>query len=141
MKESNYFIDTNIFLRVIAKNGKQSTKDCELLFKNIKEGTIKAITSSLVLAEINWTLKRLYKLSRKDIVKALKSVIEMKHLKIENKENAFRTLELYEKHNVKFVDAIIASRHDILNRTMPVVSYDKDFDKLKVLRKEPKDLF
>jgi len=140
MRENRYFIDTNIFLRIIAKDSKQSTKDCEVLIEKIKQGEIKAIISSLILAEISWTLKSFYNLSRQDIAKTLKSLIETKNLRIENKENSLKAIELYKKHNIKFIDALIASRADVLNKKLTIISFDKDFDKIEVLRKEPKDL-
>ncbi|MFA6436923.1 MAG: PIN domain-containing protein [Candidatus Paceibacterota bacterium] len=140
MKEGNYFIDTNIFLRMIVKDDKQSAKDCELLFNKIKQGEISATISTLILAEIQWTLKSFYGLEKQQITTILKSISEMKYLKIRDKHNATVMLELYEKHNVKFIDALIASCPDILNKKMTVISFDKDFDKLKILRKEPKDL-
>jgi predicted nucleic-acid-binding protein len=140
MKEGNYFIDTNIFLRMIVKDDKQSAKDCAFLFNQIKKGEIKATISTLVLAEIQWTLKSFYGLEKQQITTILKSISEMKHLKTGDKYDIALALELYEKHNIKFIDALIASCPDILNKKTTIISFDKDFDKLKVLRKEPGDL-
>jgi predicted nucleic-acid-binding protein len=140
MKEGNYFIDTNIFLRMIVKDDKQSAKDCALLFDKIKRGKISATISILILAEIQWTLKSFYGLEKKQITTILKSISEMKYLKTRDKHDAAVALELYEKYNVKFIDALIVSYSEILNKKMTVISFDKDFDKLKILRKEPRDL-
>jgi predicted nucleic-acid-binding protein len=140
MKETKYFIDTNIFLRAIVKDDTKIARNCERLFKRIKQGEIKAVTSSLVLAEIQWTLKSFYKVEKKDSTVILDGIVRLKNLRIENKENSLKAIELYKKHNIKFVDTLIASRADVLNKKLTIISFDKDFDKIKVLRKEPKDL-
>ena len=41
---------------------------------------------------------------------------------------------------MKFIDALIASHKSIQEEAAVIVSYDKDFDKLGILRKEPKDI-
>lgn len=57
MKGSNYFIDTNIFLRPILKDDKKKVRDCRKLINKIKQGEIKAVTAAIVFAEIAWITK------------------------------------------------------------------------------------
>lgn len=49
-------------------------------------------------------------------------------------------IDLYQKHNIKFVDALIASHPKMQNKEIVVVSYDKDFDKLGIKRQEPAEV-
>jgi len=49
-------------------------------------------------------------------------------------------IEIYEKFPVKFIDALIVSNPKIFKKEITIISYDKDFDKLNVKRKEPKDV-
>ena len=49
-------------------------------------------------------------------------------------------MDLYAGHSVKFIDALITSIPQIAGGDMIAVSYDKDFDKLNVKRKEPKEV-
>lgn len=140
MKENSYFVDTNIFLRPIVKDSQKAAQECKELFQKIRASEINAFTSNLVLVEIHWVLKRFYQLKKGDLLKILKGIYKFKHLRIENKQNMGKALELYEKHSVKLVDAIIASHSRVLSKEVVIISYDKDFDKLGVLRKEPKDL-
>jgi len=140
MKDNRYFIDTNVFLRAIVKDDTKIARNCECLFKKIKQGEIKASTSSLILAEIQWTLKSFYKVEKKDSIMILDGIVRLKNLRIENKENSLKAIELYKKYNIKFIDTLIASQADVLNKKLTIISFDKDFDKIKVLRKEPKDL-
>lgn len=132
-----YFVDTNIFLRVLNREDEKIFKECSELLKLVKEDKIKIFTSNLVLAEIIFTLISFYKFKKIDAAESLKSVINLTGLKITNRADVKTALEFYENYNIKFVDAIIASNPLILQKKMKIISYDKDFDKLGAIRIEP----
>ena len=54
-----YFIDTNIFLRVFVKENEKAFKECLDILELVKNGKIKAFINNLVIAEVNWILKRI----------------------------------------------------------------------------------
>lgn len=137
MKEFKYFLDSNIFLRPLVKDDAHKVKDCECLFEAVKQGKIKAFTSSLILAEISWVCASFYQLRKQIIVKALKTILEIKNLKVIDKVDCDLAVIIYNHHSVKFIDALIIANPLIFKKQAIVVSYDKDFDKLKVLRQEP----
>ena len=101
---------------------------------------VKAFTSSLILAEINWVLESFYKFKKSEIIKALKSILNLKGLKIIDKANPMLAIEIFQNFNVKFIDALIASNSQLFKKEAVVLSYDKDFDKIKIIRKEPKEI-
>jgi predicted nucleic-acid-binding protein len=141
MNESKlYFIDTNIFLRVLVQENKTSFEDCFKILEMIKYGEIKAFTNSLVLAEINWVLSGLYKFSKEKTVEAIRSILNLKNLKIIDKSEPQEGINLYEKNKVKFIDALIAANDLILKKEAKIISYDKDFDKMGVVRIEPRKI-
>jgi len=140
MKELNYFLDSNIFLRPLVKDDPKKTKECEILFERIKRGEIKAFTSNLILAEIVWLCSRFYKIEKEEIIKILRSILYYRNLKIIDKFDPHLALEIYRKYNIKFIDALSSSNPKIYQKKAIVVSYDKDFDKIGVIRKEPEDL-
>ncbi len=135
-----YFIDTNIFLRVLVRENETILKECVAVLELIKNGIIKAFTCNLVLAEIDWVMERIYKISKKEVVKDLKSITKLKNLKFYDDNDALLGIYLYEKHNVKFIDGLIAANHLIQKNNAIIISYDKDFDKLGIKRIEPKKL-
>lgn len=135
-----YFLDTNIFLRTIVVEDDKQYQECLRLLTIIKEGQIKAVTSNEVIAEMVWVLKSYYKLTRSQIVEAVRTVVNLKGLKLVLTNNIERAIEIYEQSTVKFIDAMIASIKQIQEKKWVVVSYDKDFDKIGVLRKEPKEI-
>lgn len=136
----SYFVDSNIFLRVLIKEDEKTFKECFLFLNLIRQNKIKAFTSPLVLAEIDWILERLYKLTKQEAIKKLESILRLKGLKIINKASIFLSIELYKRYNIKFIDALIASDPRIFRKEMIIISYDKDFDKLKIKRLEPKEV-
>lgn len=106
----------------------------------VRQNKIKAITSSLVLAEIDWVLESFYHFKKTEAIEGLKSILKLRGLRIIDKMDISLAIEIYEKYNIKFIDALIASNSQIYQKKVIVVSYDKDFDKIGVIRKEPKDL-
>lgn len=134
-----YFIDTNIFLRVFIKENKKAFADCLKFLKLISDGEIPAYTSTIILMEINFVLSSFYKFPKNKVVEALKSIIELPHLKIIDDISPRYSLHLYQKNKVKFVDCLISSSSLIINGKAAIISYDRDFDSLKIKRLEPAD--
>jgi len=134
----SYFIDTNIFLRILVKEDKKTFKECYHFLKSVDAKKIKAITSSLVLAEIDWVLESFYKFKKAEVIKCLKSILKLKGLKMIDNIDISSAVEFYRKYNVKFIDALIASNPEIYRGNIILISYDKDFDKIEgLVRKTP----
>ena len=108
--------------------------------EKVKAGNIWGFTSTLVLAEINWTLLRTYKFSKEKVVVGTDAVLRLRNLKVVDDFQSSLGLALYREHSVKFIDALLASHTLIQESKTVIVSYDRDFDKLGVLRKEPKEI-
>lgn len=136
-----YFIDTNIFLRTLVLENPQITRESAAVLMLIKNGAIKAYTNDLVIAEINWVLRQVYLTSKEQRIKSIKGIIKLKNLKIVTETDFLLGLNLYEQYNIKFIDALIATNRLIQKRQAIIVSYDKDFDKIKgIKRLEPKQI-
>jgi predicted nucleic-acid-binding protein len=135
-----YLIDTNIFLRILIPENEKSFLECTSLIKEVKNGSVKAMITNVTLAELAWTLKSYYKIKKDKIVIALKSILDINGLVVIDKLNSTNAVELYEKYNVKFIDCLLASIIEIQNKTWTIISYDKDFDKLNIIRKEPREI-
>ena len=135
-----YFIDTNIFLRLLIKEDEKTYSQCYKLLSAIKTNQIKAVTSSITLAEIVWTLLSYYKFPKRKVVQVVKSILNLKELKIIDAYNPLVSLELFDKYTVKYIDTLIASVKEIADKKWIVVSYDRDFDKLAIDRKEPHEI-
>jgi len=139
MKEFKYFLDSNIFLRPIIRDDLKKVKECEELFGRIKRDKIQAFTSNLILAEIIWTGLKFYRIKKDELIEVLKGILDFKNLKIVDNFDSRLAIEIYEKFPIKFIDALIASNSKVFKKEMTIISYDKDFDKLNIKRKEPKE--
>lgn len=132
-----YFVDTNIFLRTLIKEDEKTFNDCYHFLEEVRLNKIKGVTSNLILAEIAWTLSSYYQFNREDVAKALKGVVNLRGLKIIDGYQALLALSFYQSKGVKFVDAMIASIKQLVTKKWTVISYDQDFDKLDIIRREP----
>lgn len=99
MKEYNYFIDTNILLRVLVRDEEQTFKDCLEFLSKVRQGEFNAFTSNLVLAEINWTFLKFYKFPKEKVAKGLNAILKLKNLKIIDKFNSNLAVEIYKNHS------------------------------------------
>ena len=132
------FVDTNIFIRVLIGDCEAEIfSACRGILEKIRSKEYAGYTSHLVLAEINWTLRRYYSFSRDETAEAMSGVLNLKNLKMLDNFNAGYALELYKRHSAKFIDCMISSISEIRTGKMRVVSYDRDFDKLGAKRLEP----
>lgn len=139
-KKKAVFLDTNIFLRVIVKEDEKSFRECTELLASIKAGERKAYASSLVLAEINWVLGSFYKFPKPEVILALSGILSLKNLTVDDGYDTLTALSLYERHSVKFIDALLSSHRLVFRKEIPIVSYDKDFSVLPVKWLKPEEV-
>lgn len=134
-----YLIDTNVFLRFLVKDSSQQQQDCLKFLQSLEKGQIKAVTCSVVVMEIYFTLKSFYEYSTRKCLNFIKKILRMPHLKFIDDFAYLEALDLCEKTGIKFTDCLIASLKFFKNNGL-IVSYDKDFDKLAVKRIEPGEI-
>ncbi|MDP3955608.1 MAG: PIN domain-containing protein [bacterium] len=135
-----YFIDTNIFLRVLIQEDKKQFTECKNLLQRVKENKLDACTGTIVLAEVVWTLGSYYQYSKAQVVEAVKSIFNLRGLRILDTYDNARAIELFEKYSVKYIDTLIASYAEIADKDITIISYDRDFAKLPVLYKTPREV-
>ena len=139
MSASNrFFVDTNIWIRAIVKGDHKYTRDCQAIIDLIETEKIVAIVSDSVIAEIVWTCMSFYKIPKGKVLDATSSILATVNLRILNDGDIRLALSIFDKWNVKFGDAMIASSDEIARGLISILSYDKDFDRLGVKRVEPR---
>ena len=126
------FLDTNIFLRRLVYGAKKDSLECDKVFKRAEKGEIMLVTAGIVLAEIAWILSSIYKESRTKISEILESILSIRGLEIIDDYDYATAVRLYKKSSIKYIDAVIASIRQIVDREWSLVSYDTDFKKLSV---------
>ena len=99
-------LDTNILVRYIVQDNKtqaqKATKAIESLTPDMP-----AFISCIVLCEVNRVLKSVYKISKKDRLKALQNILSVAVFNIERLECCLKALKLYEAGPADFSDYLI----------------------------------
>lgn len=141
MKQHPLFLDSTIFLEALVAGSSKRSQDSKRLLRHIRDTEwYDAWTSSLVIAQTELICEQVYHLSRKDIEDIVRGILGMRNLRIVQKIDIQVALEIYEKHTVAFVNALVASNARLVDPHVVVVSYDKDFDAVGLTRREPKQI-
>ena len=131
------FVDTNIFLRFLLADHPQQSPACKKLFEKATKNQIELVTLPIVIVEISWVLLSFYKETKKEAVKKIKTILFWENLEILDRDILLSAVDLFEKNNLDFIDAYVASWLEA-KKIKQVYSYDHDFDKLgNVSRIEP----
>lgn len=125
---TTYIADTNLFLRFVLKDNPSLHKKAEAYFYSVKTGAIRLVFLREVIAEIIFVLQKLYKISRRDIVASVSSLLNMPSVDVERPEVISSALTIYEKQNISYVDAIILAESK--SRSVSVASFDRKVEKL-----------
>ena len=140
MNGSNFLIDTNVFIETLIRRDEECYRDCLMLLQAVKHNQVGAIMAGVELAELVWVLGRTYKLKKAEIINAVKSVIQLRGLKLTDDYDYREALSLYGKYRVKYIDCLLASSKRVQEGNSAILSYDRDFDKLGIRRLEPRDI-
>ena len=132
-----YFIDTNVFLRVLMQEDKKTFNQSKDFLEMVKLNKYNAVTSTIVISEIAWTLGSYYKFSKKEVLRAVRGILNLSGLKVVDDYDLKKSLVIYEFNKCKYIDAVIAGMPSIQSGNWVLVSYDKEFDKLGVKRTTP----
>jgi len=126
MKE--YYVDSNFFLRFILKDNLNQWKVANDYFKEAKLEKVKLVFLTETIIEIEYVLRKVYKLSRKIILKYLLTLLSINNFEITDKELLKDALLYYVEKNIDFVDIIIFLK--ARSQNAEVLTFDKDFDKI-----------
>ena len=128
------FLDTNIILRYLIWDEPKKARKCENLFKRAIDGKEVLYTTTLVIAELIWTLEKAYKLPKNEIVTYVQRILNTPNIDLDEKDILFAAISLYELKKIDFIDAynaIFMETKDIDS----VYSYDAHFDLISPLKR------
>ena len=128
------FLDANIILRYLTGDIPSEALKCHRLFKDTSEGKETLFTNILVIAEVIWVLSSEYKFARPKVIDGVQKIINTPHICIEDKKNVTRALDIFEAHNIDFIDACNAAA--MLHKGIDsIYSYDKHYDRIKEIKR------
>ena len=106
------YLDTNIFVRALARDNPEMTAASEALFARLEGGSETAFVAEAVVAEAVFVLTspRLYRQSKPVVVDGLTSLLSLDGVQMEDKRRCLSALGLFSQFpSLDFVDALLAA--------------------------------
>ena len=135
MSATRYLVDTNVLLRFLSGEPAQQASFAQTLFRRAADGEVVLDVSPVIVAEAFYTLVSFYEVDRKMAAEKLSLLLQQHGVRLRDERQVLLALERLQTVNVGFADAFLAA--GAAEEKVPVVSFDRDFDKLKVARYEP----
>ena len=129
-------LDTNVLIRFLTSYETQKFRGVYTLFESLEQGDLRVELKLIVLFQVVFVLKSFYSVPREEIATGMLGILEYKGIIVKEKKIVRRTIELWHDSKLDIVDCCLIAclegdRQNIL------YSYDRDFDKFKINRKEP----
>ncbi|MFN3490650.1 MAG: PIN domain-containing protein [Anaerolineales bacterium] len=109
MPAETFFADTNLFLRYLTNDVPTQADAVESLLQQASKGKVNLVTTSMVIAEIVWTLESYYELEKKEIQTMILSILNTGGLEVIDSDLILQAVVLYADKNVDFIDAFNAA--------------------------------
>ena len=123
-----YLLDANVLLRFITKTPLAMAERARNLLQKGENGEVILIVHTVIVAEVFYVLRSVYKYDAERVAKELELVLESDAVQV-NKE-AIQALKIAAQYNLDYADALLIGLARASGNT--VVSFDKDFKKVKV---------
>lgn len=129
-------LDTNVIIRFLTSDKNPKYSQLYSFFKSLEMGEIRVELKLIVLFQVIFVLKSFYNVPKENIADGILGILKYKGIRIKDKKTIQRTLELWRGKTLEIVDCyLIACLED--DKQNVLYSYDQDFDKFKINRKEP----
>jgi predicted nucleic-acid-binding protein len=129
-------LDTNVLLRFFTSDKSKKYKRLYEFFETLERGDMRVELKLIVIFQVIFVLKSYYDVPKGDIVSGIQNILKYKGISIKEKKIVQRSLELWSKKNVEIVDCYLIACLEKDSQNL-LYSYDRDFDKFEVNRKEP----
>jgi predicted nucleic-acid-binding protein len=103
-------LDTNILLRALLNEDPVQSPQAQVFLATLSE-TDPGYVGITAVAEIHWVLLKRYRIPKPELISTLRILLNLPALEFESFEAILRALDLYEKANADFPDALLAERN------------------------------
>ena len=100
-------LDTNILIRYFLKDDVQQALKSADFLKNTCRKTDPCFVSTIVLCELSWVLKSVYKIDNETILNILEKTIQTGQFKIQDLDHVREAIYDCQKFNISFADSLI----------------------------------
>lgn len=126
--EKIYLIDTNVILRYLLDDHDRFSPKAKAFMQDVADGLKKAELLSVVLVECVYVMEKFYEIPKNEIIDKLSRIMNIKGIINQDKSEILDALVKYENSSADIVDGLLAAKS---TPQRIVVSFDKDFKKLK----------
>ena len=129
-------LDTNVIVRFLVSDKSPKYQNLYSFFEALENGSMRVELKLIVLFQLIFVLKSFYKVPKEQIANGVTDLLKYKGIAVKNKSVVRRMLEIWRNNNLDIVDCyLIASLEGDTQNVL--YSYDRDFDKFNINRKEP----
>ena len=101
-------IDTNVLVRYIVQDDPKQSKIATKLIESRLSIADKGFISSIVLCEVVWVLKRLYRQPKDRLLLVVKAILEAEAFEVEHRDCAWRAYYDFDEGLADFSDCYLA---------------------------------
>lgn len=128
------FLETDAILRFLTRDDEPKSARVLALLRRVKSSKETIAISPLVVFEVVFTLQSYYKLPREKTRALLLSILNLKGLKLADKDVFISALDDYCDLGIPFADAFNAS-YMRARQIEEIYTYDRDYDKLEGIKR------
>lgn len=129
-------LDTNVIIRFLVSDDSPKYRNLYSFFEALENGEIKVELKLIVLFQVIFVLKSYYKVPKEKIADGITDLLKYKGIAVKNKSVARKMLEIWRNNNLDIVDCYLIGCLEGDKQNI-IYSYDHDFDKFDINRKEP----
>lgn len=129
-------LDTNVLIRFFTLDNAKTYKQLYNFFNSLEHGENHLELKLIVLFQTIFVLKSVYHVPKEQIADGILDLLKYKGIVIKEKKIILRMLRLWHEKNLDIVDCYLIACME-KNPKNILYSYDRDFDKFNINRKEP----
>ena len=129
-------LDTNVIVRFLVSDQSPKYKNLYSFFESLEYGKMKVELKLIVLFQVLFVLKSFYKVPKDQIANGITDLLKYKGIVIKNKTMIRRMMEMWRNKKLDIVDCYLIAILENDSQNL-LYSYDRDFDKFNINRKEP----
>jgi predicted nucleic acid-binding protein len=99
-------IDTNVIVRYLVGDNRERYEQAKMIFSEAERGKRKILVKTVVVAEVCFVLKSVYKKTEEEIALAMEVFLAQKWLRVEERQVMLLMWKWY-KENLHFVDSYL----------------------------------
>ncbi len=130
LPEKVYLIDTNVILRYLLEDHETYSPKAKAFMLQVSQGKNKVEIPAVVAVECIYVLEKYYAVPRNEIVESISAILNFSGVVNTDRSEILEALLKFKTSNTDIVDCILAAQS---SPEKPVVSFDKDLEKLNAV--------